>query len=77
MRDDSMEIDNEGNEEGGNMGVDVGFKRASGVMKKGDQADFSFMKRRVRLNVVEKEVKEYSLGKEEKEDKKKTGKKYL
>ena len=36
MRDDSMEIDNEGNEEGENIGVDVGFKRASGVMKKGD-----------------------------------------
>lgn len=36
MRDDSMEIDNEGNDEERDIGVDVGFKRASGVMKKGD-----------------------------------------
>ena len=35
------------------------------------------MKKRVRVNIVDKEVKEYSLGQEEKEEKRKTGKKYL
>ena len=56
---------------------EVSFKRASMVGKKGENKDFSFLKKRVRVNMVEKEVKEYSLGKEEKEDKRKTGQKYL
>lgn len=40
---------------------EVSFKRASLVGKKGE-SDFSFLKKRVRVNIVDKEVKEYSLG---------------
>lgn len=38
-----------------------GFKRASNLNGKRDSADFSFMRRRVRVNTVDKDVKEYSL----------------
>ena len=41
---------------------EVSFKRASLVGKKGENHDFSFMKKRVRVNMVDKEVKEYQLG---------------
>ena len=41
-----------------------GFKRAGGGGAIGGQ-DFSFMKRKVRVNAVDKDIKEYQLDQEE------------
>jgi hypothetical protein len=56
---------------------DNGFKRASFVSKKDkrESEDFSFMKKRVRVNVVDKSVQEYCLEQDEINAKKK-GKRY-
>ena len=38
------------------------FRRASFLSKKeGDNEDFSFMRKKVRVNIVDKDVREYSL----------------
>ena len=43
--------------------ANVSFKRASLMGRKGgENNDYSFMKKRVRVNIVDKEVKEYVLG---------------
>lgn len=56
----------------------AGFKKASTLTtaKKRECEDFSFMKRKVRVNLVENEVKEYKLEQDEIDAKKRKGKKY-
>ena len=58
----------------------VGFRRASNfgnkMPDKGDNQDFSFMKKRVRVNVVDKNVQEYPLEQDEIDAKKRKGKRY-
>ena len=49
-----------------------GFKKASTGGN-----DFSFMKRKVRVNAVDKDIKEYQLDQDEIDAKKQKGKKYL
>lgn len=58
----------------------VGFKRASyvgGTGVKKENGDFSFMKKKVRVNVVDKNIQEYQLDQDEIDAKKRKGKKYL
>lgn len=52
------------------------FKRASYISKPDMGEDFGFMKKRVRLNTVEKDVKEYTLEQDEIDAKKWKGKKF-
>ena len=49
-----------------------GFKKAGGGGN-----DFSFMKRKVRVNAVDRDIKEYQLDQDEIDAKKQKGKKYL
>ena len=58
--------------------TEEGFKKASTMTsgKKRASQDFSFMKRKVIVNVVESQTKEYILDKEEKESKQRKAKKY-
>lgn len=59
----------------------TGFNKASsgclqiGTANKRDSEDFSFMKKRVRVNGVDKNVQEYHLEQEERDAKKRKGRK--
>jgi len=67
------------NDETGAVDKEAGFRKAStftSALKVRGSQDFSFMKRKVRVNVIESEVQEYHLEQDEIDAKKRKGKRY-